>query len=133
MAWKLYTDGGSRNNPGQAATGFVLLNDKGVEVVSEGRAIGIATNNEAEYQALIHGLEAAHRHKVTELDCLLDSLLVVKQMNREYKIKDVKLAKLFVKVWNLIPHFKKVTFNHIPRSRNKRADELVNTALDKLE
>ena len=127
--FKLFTDGGARGNPGPAAVGGVLYKGKErIDTFSE--CIGETTNNQAEYQALIKGLELAVKHKVKELICYLDSELVVKQVNREYKVKDKKLAKVFVKIWNLSLKFKKVDFIHVLRENNKEADALVNKALD---
>ncbi len=129
--YSLYTDGGARGNPGPAAIGAVLLDERGQETEAFGKAIGSTTNNQAEYQALLAGLELAKRHGVKRLACHLDSELVVKQMNQEYRVKDRGLAPLFVKVWNLKHEFKHITFAHIPREKNRRADGLVNEALDK--
>ncbi len=127
---RLFTDGGARGNPGPAAIGGVLyLSGKKIESFSQ--FIGETTNNQAEYQALIYGLESALKHKIEELDCFLDSELVVKQLNKEYKVKDKDLAKVFVRIWNLSLKFKKIQFSHIPRSQNKEADRLVNLALDR--
>ena len=127
--FKLYTDGGARGNPGPAAIGGVLYEaDKKIKTFSA--LIGKTTNNQAEYQALIKGLELALKHGVRELDCFLDSELVVKQLNKEYKVKDKNLAKIFVQAWNLAIKFKKITFSHVRRELNKEADKLVNEALD---
>jgi len=124
----IHTDGGARGNPGPAGIGAVVkIGDKQWELK---KYIGETTNNQAEYRALILGLEKAGEHGATEVDCLLDSELVVKQMKREYKVKDKDLAVLFVKVWNLMSKFKKVTFKHIYREDNKLADKLVNEAID---
>jgi ribonuclease HI len=96
-----------------------------------GEYIGRTTNNQAEYRALIRGLEKAKELGATEVRCHLDSELIVRQLNREYKVRDKDLAPLFVKAWNLAQGFKRVTFVHIPRSKNRRADALVNHALDR--
>lgn len=127
--YTLHTDGGARGNPGPAGIGFVLKkNDK---VVAEGgEYIGEATNNVAEYQAILAGLRLAKKEGVKEVACFLDSLLVVEQLKRNYKVKDPKLGVLFVNVWNLIQEFKKVTFQHIRREENAHADRLVNEAID---
>ena len=125
---KLHTDGGARGNPGPAGIGAVLE----IDGKSHGykKYIGEGTNNQAEYKALILGLEKAKEYGVEEIECLLDSELVVKQLNREYKVKDKDLAVLFVKVYNLSQQFKKITFKHIYREQNKEADKLVNEAID---
>ncbi|PWB38964.1 MAG: ribonuclease H [Parcubacteria group bacterium] len=129
--YRLFSDGGARGNPGPAAIGAVLYNGtKTIGTVSE--YIGETTNNQAEYKAVIAGLKLALENKITELHCFLDSELVVEQLNRNYKVKDKELAKLFVQVWNLSQSFKKVTFQHVRREQNKFADKLVNQALDKI-
>jgi len=128
--YKLFTDGGARNNPGPAAIGGVLYQDKKI-MATFSEYIGETTNNQAEYQALIKGLEVALEKKISDLACFLDSELVVKQLNKEYKVKDKELAKVFVRIWNLTLKFKKITFSHIRREFNKEADKLVNEALDK--
>lgn len=126
----LYTDGGARGNPGPAGIGIVLLRE-GKIVAEEGRYIGETTNNQAEYQSLILGLEKAKALGAKEVECRMDSELVVKQMNREYKVRDADLAPLFVKVWNLSLSFQKISFHHVPREQNKQADKMVNEAIDK--
>ncbi len=130
MPEKLFTDGGARGNPGPAAIGVVLYKD-GRILDKASHFIGEATNNQAEYEAIIAGLKLAHKHKISILECYLDSELVVKQMRQEYKVKDKGLQKLFVKAWNQTLNFKKITWHHIPRDKNKEADKLVNLALDK--
>jgi len=126
---RLFTDGGARGNPGPAAIGGVLYQgSKKINTFSE--YIGETTNNQAEYQALIKGLKLALASDIQELTCYLDSELVVKQLNKEYKVKDVGLSKLFVKAWNLVIKFKKISFHHVRRELNKEADALVNQALD---
>ena len=127
--FKLFTDGGARGNPGPAAIGGVIYNaDK--EIASFSEYIGETTNNQAEYKAIVRGLELALENNIENLECYLDSELVVKQINKEYKVKDKNLAKIFVKLWNLTLKFKKITFAHVRREKNKRADVLVNQALD---
>lgn len=129
MHLTLFSDGGARGNPGPAAIGYVLAN--GNRVVSEaGEKIGETTNNVAEYTAVLRGLTKAHELGATSVECKLDSLLVVEQLNRNYKVKDATLAQLFTKVWNLIQQFQRVTFQHVPREQNHHADALVNQALD---
>lgn len=127
----IYTDGGARGNPGPAGIGVVIKDKQGKIIAEHGRYIGETTNNQAEYRALILGLEKAAELGAEEIQCFLDSELVAKQMNREYKVKDKNLAPLFVKVWNLSLGFKKVIFEHIYREKNKEADRLVNEAIDR--
>lgn len=126
-----YTDGGARGNPGPAAYGVVVKNELGDVLHAEGVYIGETTNNQAEYQGLVAALQVAKRLGATEVRCHLDSELIVKQMKREYKVKDPGLQVQFMKVWNLMNDFKKVTFTHVRREYNKEADAQVNIALDK--
>jgi len=125
----IYSDGGSRNNPGPAAIAAVLYADND-KVGEYGEFIGEATNNEAEYKALILALQKAKELKARNISCFVDSELVVKHLNHQYRIKDEKIALLFIKIWNLMFDFEKVTFTHIPREKNKEADALVNKILD---
>ncbi|MBI4280764.1 ribonuclease HI family protein [Candidatus Uhrbacteria bacterium] len=133
--FRIYTDGGARGNPGPAGAGAVIQifqeKTKTFFLAKElKRFLGQATNNQAEYQALIMGLEAAVEMGAAEVECLLDSELLVKQMNREYRVKDSDLAPLFVRVWNLGTKLGRVSFQHIRREYNKEADRLVNEAID---
>jgi len=125
----IYSDGGSRGNPGPAAVGAIFY-ARNVKTVEYSEFIGQATNNEAEYKALIMALLKAKSLKIKNVNCFLDSELVVKQLNRQYRIKDEKIAPLFIKIWNLIFDFEKITFTHIPREKNKEADALVNKILN---
>lgn len=127
---KLFTDGGARGNPGPAGIG-VVIKDGDKIILEANEYIGETTNNQAEYKALILGLEKAKELKAEEAECFLDSELVTKQMNGEYKVKNKELAPLFVKAWNLSLGFKKIIFKHIYRENNKEADRLVNEAIDK--
>jgi len=126
----LRTDGGARGNPGPAAAGIVLEDVAGNEIKAWGVYLGEATNNQAEYEALFLGLQEARARQAVEVDCYLDSELVVKQLKLEYKVKNKELAALFVKVWNLVQEFSRVTFYHVSREQNRRADQLVNQVLD---
>lgn len=134
----IFTDGGARGNPGPAAGGVVIQNDKG-EIISEmSKYFGIATNNQAEYQALVLALEKSKEllqgssdQKIIE--CNLDSELVVNQLNGKYRIKNEGLKPLFKKISSLISKFDSVAFFHIPRDRNRSADKLVNRELDARE
>ena len=126
----IYTDGGARGNPGPAGIGAVLKNEAGEIVAEISEYLGVATNNQAEYKAVVAAIKKAKELGATELDFFLDSELVVKQLNREYKVKNHDLATLFVQVYNAVLGFKKVTFKHVRRELNKEADRLVNKALD---
>lgn len=131
-----FTDGGSRGNPGPSAIGVVIKNDKNEIALKASKYIGETTNNVAEYEALILALQKAkgifktQKIKKGDLECYLDSELVVRHLNHEYKIKDEGLQLLFIKVWNLMLEYNSVKFIHIPREKNKLADELVNRELD---
>lgn len=125
----IFTDGGSRSNPGPAAIAAIFYQN-GEKIGEYGKSIGVATNNEAEYQAIILALQKAKSLKAGRIDFFLDSELAVKHLNHEYKIKDEKIIPLFIKVWNLTLDFDKVTFAHVPREKNKEADKLVNKILD---
>lgn len=126
----IYSDGGSRGNPGPSAAGFVIMNERG-EVVSEGGAyLGIATNNIAEYQAVYLGLERAQELGVRVVDFRMDSQLVANQMNGLYKIKHPDLAIIHHRIKELAGRFEKVTFSHVRREYNKLADGVVNKILD---
>jgi len=133
----IYTDGGARGNPGPAAIGIVMRDGAGRIIKSWGKAIGIATNNEAEYQAVIFALQKAKailggkKAEETMLDMRMDSQLVVRQLNGEYKIEQERLVPFFMKIWNLKMDFAGVTFSHVPREKNKGADAQVNAALDR--
>ena len=133
----IYTDGGSRGNPGQAAIGVVFCNEKGQVCKKYSDYLGDnITNNEAEYQAVVFALQkfkALFGKKLAEsgeIEIRMDSELVVKQLNGEYKVLEPKIQELFLKVWNLKIDFQKVRFSHIPREKNKEADALVNECLD---
>lgn len=133
----IYTDGGSRGNPGQAAIGVVFCNEKGQTCKKYCDYLGDhLTNNEAEYQAVVFALQkfkALFGKKLaesSEVEIRMDSELLVKQLNGEYKVLEPKIQELFLKIWNLRIDFKKVRFVHIPREKNKEADALVNECLD---
>lgn len=127
----IYTDGGARNNPGPAGIGAVIRDENGKVIKSISKYIGEATNNQAEYMAVIEALKKAKELAAAELEFYLDSELVVKQLNRAYKVKDPDLAPLFLQIHNLSLSFKKIIFKHIPREKNEEADRLVNLAIDK--
>ena len=127
---KIFTDGGARGNPGPAGIGVVMMDEAGKIVATHKKYIGPATNNVAEYSAVILALEEAKKLGADELDFYLDSELVVKQIKGEYKVKNAALGKLFIKIYNLKHNFTKVSFHHIPREKNKLADKLVNEVID---
>jgi dinuclear metal center YbgI/SA1388 family protein len=126
----LRTDGASRGNPGPSSIGVVLEDDQGNVLEENGARIGTATNNQAEYQALITGLETALDRSVTRLRILSDSELLVKQLRQEYKVKNEQLKELYLLARSLIQRFERVEIAHVAREENSRADELANLALD---
>ena len=127
---KLYTDGGSRGNPGPSASGFVLQDESGEVVEKGGEYLGITTNNQAEYQAVKLGLETAKKLGAKKVHGHMDSLLVVNQMNGIFKIKNRELWPIHQAIQELRKSFDSVTFVHVPREMNKLADEQVNIILD---
>lgn len=129
----LFSDGGSRGNPGQAAIGYIIEDPIRGEVLKEHcERIGVETNNVAEYRALIEGLKAAQTFQPNRLICHLDSELVVRQLNGEYRVKMPALQPFFEEIQQLANELPDVVFTHIPREDNYRADALVNRALDEM-
>lgn len=126
----IYTDGGARGNPGPAGIGVVVYDEHKKKLAEYGEYIGEATNNQAEYKAVILALSKAKELGGVEIDFFLDSELVVRQLTGEYRVKDKDLASLFVKIWNATQHFKKITYRHVFRADNKQADLMVNRAID---
>ena len=133
MRARLATDGGSRGNPGPAAYAYVLETEDGTVLDARGEAIGVATNNVAEYSALLAGLERAEELGVTELEVVSDSELLVKQMRGEYRVKSEALRELNDEADSLARKLGKVTYTAVRREHNELADRLVNEALDALE
>jgi ribonuclease HI len=130
MRARLYTDGGARGNPGPAAYGFMLEGADGTVLASEGRAIGVATNNVAEYRGLVAGLEKAVELEVTDLEVVSDSELMVKQMRGEYRVKSDALTDLSVAATRLARMLARVEYRHVRREENELADRIVNETLD---
>lgn len=135
----IYTDGGSRGNPGKAAFGVIFCNEKEQVIKRYGEYLGDnLTNNEAEYLAVIFALKKFKALfgkaivKISEIEVRSDSELLVRQMNGKYKLLDEKIQKLFIEIWNLKIDFKKIRFKVIPREKNKEADKIVNEILDNL-
>jgi ribonuclease HI len=127
---KLWTDGGARGNPGPAAFAYVLEDEQGDVLAAHGEAIGVATNNVAEYSALIAGLEKAVELGARELQVISDSELMVKQMRGEYKVKNEALRELSLRAAQLAQKLDRVAYTAVRREQNKLADQLVNEALD---
>ena len=130
MRAKLSTDGGARGNPGPAAYGYVLEAEDGTVLAAHGEAIGIATNNVAEYSALVAGLQRALDLAVDEVEVVSDSELLVRQMRGEYKVKNDALRELFDQASALARRLRRVTYTAVRREHNELADRLVNDALD---
>ena len=130
MRARLFTDGGARGNPGPAAYAYVLEADDGTVLAAHGEAIGIATNNVAEYRALVEGLRKAVELVVDEVEVVSDSELVVKQMRGEYRVKNEALRALSVEAGRLARAVGKVSYTAVRREHNELADRLVNEALD---
>lgn len=128
---KLFTDGGSRGNPGPSAIAYIICKMDDSVVEKSGEYIGITTNNQSEYQALKAGLEKAHELGVKQLIVNLDSELVVKQINGLYKIKNADLLPHYEHAQRLARKFDKISFQHVPRKLNAAADAEVNRILDK--
>ena len=132
----VYTDGGSRGTPGEAGIGVGICNGEGRVIKEYGEKIGVKTNNEAEYAAVIFALKKIKaiygREKIKKMDVevRMDSEFVMKQLSGEYKIEEERMQLLFIAVWNLKMDFARVTFSHVRREQNKEADRLVNMALD---
>ena len=125
----VYVDGASRGNPGPAAVGWVIVTGDGI-VAEGGERIGEATNNRAEYEALVRALEAALDYGLSEADVRGDSELVVKQLRGEYDVNDPTLRELRARARELLTEFDRWSIEHVPREINDRADELANEALD---
>ena len=130
MKATLSTDGGSRGNPGPAAYAYVLEAEDGTVLAAHGEAIGVATNNVAEYSALVAGLEKAVEVGVSELEVISDSELMVKQMRGEYRVKNEALRGLSAQASRLAREVGSVSYRAVRREQNKLADQLVNEALD---
>ena len=130
MSTRLFTDGGARGNPGPAAYGFVLEAEDGTVLAAQGERIGIATNNVAEYSALIAGLAKALELGVDELEVVSDSELMVKQMTGQYRVKNEALRELSLEAGRLARRLGRVEYTSVRREHNKLADQLVNEALD---
>jgi len=131
QVFKIYTDGASRGNPGEAGVGVAIYDEKDNRTLVEiGEYIGVTTNNVAEYTALIRGLQAATKMHNGKIEIYADSELMIKQMKGEYKVKNEGLRPLYQQARALVAEFAACSFNHIPREKNKRADQLANQGID---
>jgi len=127
---RLYTDGASRGNPGEAGAGILLLDHRERELATRSVYLGVCTNNVAEYQALLHGLQLARELGCRRLEIFLDSELIVRQLQGRYQVKSPALKPLYTRVGNLLGQFAQWRISHVPRSDNSRADALANRAID---
>ncbi len=123
-------DGGARGNPGPAAIGVVVRNDDGAVVEQVGETIGTATNNVAEYRALLRGIELAAAHGATEVELIGDSELIVRQIEGRYKVKNEAMKELHAQAKKALAGFERWSIRHVKREQNADADRLVNEALD---
>jgi len=130
LSCKLFTDGASRGNPGEAGAGIVLFDDNNQELAARSLYLGQCTNNLAEYRALLLGLETAVQLSCKRLAIFMDSQLIVRQVLGRYKVKNASLKPLFDKAKILLTDFDKWSIEHVPREQNKRADELANRGID---
>jgi ribonuclease HI len=126
----VFSDGGSRGNPGKSACAAIIYDAEGDELLRRSRKLGVTTNNVAEYEGVILGMQLALDLGATELHLKLDSELVVRQLNEEYKVKSSALKPLYLQAVRLLRSFPKATVSYVPRQENKEADKLVNKTLD---
>jgi ribonuclease HI len=127
---RLFTDGGARGNPGPAGLGLVIEDDQGMRLWGGYQYVGTATNNRAEYLALIEGLRKAAEWRPDVLEVFMDSDLVVQQVNGTYRVRNADLQPLHQQATRLLRAFPRVSVRHVPREKNKGADALVNRAID---
>ena len=128
---KIYTDGCSRGNPGPAGIGILIINNDGREIKRISEYIGKATNNIAEYRAILRAVNECESRKIDEAIFFTDSELIVNQLNKSYKVKNKKIKTLYIKLLNKLINFKNWSIKHIPREDNEIADSLANQALNK--
>lgn len=126
----LETDGAARGNPGLAGAGIIIKDDRERRLESIHSFLGVTTNNQAEYRALIEGLQAVSRHRPDAVTVRMDSELVVKQMNGQYRVRHPEILPLYMEAVEIASGFPEVAFVHIPRERNPGADRLANLAID---
>ncbi len=131
----IFTDGGARGNPGPAGIGVTVLDQTKTPIHEFGRVIGESTNNEAEYQAFLASIQwltsTSHDFAISQVDWKLDSKLVVEQLNRRWKVKEKRLFSMVEEIWGLLASLPyPFSISHVPRELNRRADQLVNQALD---
>jgi ribonuclease HI len=130
MTYKIYTDGACRGNPGPSGIGAVILNDKGKVLHEISKYVGVTTNNVAEYEALLAALDYCEKKKLSPVEILADSQLMIRQMSGQYKVKHPNMIPLHQKAKEYTAHLKVVGFTHVLREFNQRADELANQGID---
>jgi ribonuclease HI len=131
LLYRAWTDGASRGNPGPAAIGVSIEDASGTEVASASETIGVATNNEAEYRALIRALDLLGGLGAEQAEISLDSELIVRQLLGRYRVRNPRMKTLYDRAQALASRFAAVDFRHVPREENARADQLANDALDR--
>ncbi len=131
MTWHVYVDGASSGNPGESGAGMVAFDEKGEETLRGSKYLGQMTNNMAEYEALIYGLQKAGENGIRHLQVYTDSELVANQVSGQYRVRNEKLRPYLQKVLNLIGQFDSFSLKHVPREANRIADKLAKTAADK--
>lgn len=124
------TDGAARGNPGLAGAGVIIRDARGHRIETFSKFLGVTTNNQAEYQALIEGLQAVSKHKPESITVRMDSELVVKQMTGQYRVKHPELLPLYIQAMEIVSALPEVTFVHVPREQNPGADQMANVAID---
>ena len=129
----IYVDGASRGNPGPAAVGVVIMDEKGITTLKASSSIGRATNNQAEYTALIMALQEAKRLRASHVEIRTDSQLMAQQITGNYRVRNAHIRPLFEQAMQLLTTFQHCSIDHIPRDLNSEADALANEALDKLK
>jgi len=130
MAYRIYSDGASRGNPGPSGIGAVILDDDGKVVHEIAKYIGEATNNVAEYEALLEALDYCVKKKISPVEVLADSQLLIRQLSGAYKVKHENIIPLFQRAKGYLAHLKVTGFTHVPREQNKHADRLANRGID---
>jgi ribonuclease HI len=128
-----YVDGGSRGNPGIAGYGVQILDERGHALAALSGTLGVQSNNYAEYSGLIAALDYAYSNRFEKVTIFADSELMVRQVNRVYKVRSPNLKKLFAQARSLIGRFKEFSIQHVPRAQNREADRLANLAMDSLD
>lgn len=126
----LHTDGAARGNPGMAGAGVIIKDETGRTLDRIGKFLGVTTNNQAEYQALITALEAVNRYNPSSVQVYSDSELMVKQMNGEYRVRNPQILPLYSRALELAAALPQITVTHVPRERNAEADDVANIAID---